>query len=121
MKIRPLFILVAGLFVTTFQLYSAYPIEINKTYSFDCKEYLSNGIIKIGLDMTAGGSIFYFADSTGRNLLNHYDKGRFIQQSYYGKKDGSVWANKQWCWNPIQGGGYNTNDNPKILDFYRGG
>ncbi len=119
MKIKPLFILVAGLFVTTFQLYSKFPVEIHKAFSFDSQEYLSNGIIKIGLDMTAGGSIFYFADSTGRNLLNHYDKGRFIQQSYYGKKDGSMWTDKPWCWNPIQGGGYNTNDNPKILDFYR--
>jgi hypothetical protein len=39
-------------------------------------------------------------------LLNHYDKGRFIQQSYYGREDGSEWAGKPWRWNPVQGGGY---------------
>lgn len=42
----------------------------------------------------------------GPNLLNHADRGRFIQQSYYGKPDGSKWVDKPWSWNPVQGGNY---------------
>lgn len=69
--------------------------------------YIDNGTIRLGVDISAGGCIFYFAESDKkRNLLNHFDKGRFIQQSYYGKEDGSDWNGTPWRWNPIQGGGY---------------
>lgn len=69
--------------------------------------YLDNGQVRLGVDRTAGAGIGFFSESaTGRNLLNHYDKGRFIQQSYYGAKDGSDWNGKQWRWNPVQGGGW---------------
>lgn len=68
--------------------------------------YLDNGIVRLGVDMTGGGSVFYFAEAkTRRNLLNHADKGRFVQQSYYGIKDSSFWGKKPWNWNPVQGGG----------------
>lgn len=71
-------------------------------------EFLDNGVVRIGIDRSAGGSIFHFGPSGGSalNLLNHFDKGRFIQQSYYGREDGSKWAGKPWRWNPVQGGGY---------------
>ncbi len=63
--------------------------------------------MKIGVDLSSGGSIFWFSELPGdRNLLNHADRGRFIQQSYYGKADGSMWAKKPWHWNPVQGGDY---------------
>lgn len=76
--------------------------ETNKQYRF-----IDNGILRLGVDLSGGGSIFYIAESaTKRNLLNHFDKGRFVQQSYYGKNDGSMWAKKPWRWNPVQGGGY---------------
>lgn len=69
--------------------------------------YLDNGHIRLGVDRSAGASIGFFGESaTGRNLLNHYDKGRFIQQSYYGAPDGSDWNGKPWRWNPVQGGGW---------------
>ena len=46
-------------------------------------EYLENDLVRIGVDLGAGGGIFYFSEkSPERNLLNHFDKGRFIQQSY---------------------------------------
>jgi hypothetical protein len=71
------------------------------------EKFLSNGQIKIGVDLSSGGSIFWFSElPSDQNLLNHCDRGRFIQQSYYGKKDGSVWAKKPWRWNPVQGGDY---------------
>jgi hypothetical protein len=71
-------------------------------------EYLDNGVVRLGIDRSAGGSIFHFgpAGEGAPNLLNHFDKGRFIQQSYYGREDGSAWAGKPWRWNPVQGGGY---------------
>ncbi len=70
-------------------------------------QYIDNGVIRLGVDLSSGGSIFYLAESkTKRNLLNHFDRGRFIQQSYYGEKDGSLWAAKPWVWNPVQGGDY---------------
>jgi hypothetical protein len=71
-------------------------------------EFIDNGVIRLGIDRSAGGSIFHFGPSGdgSPNLLNHYDKGRFIQQSYYGREDGSEWAGKPWRWNPVQGGGY---------------
>jgi hypothetical protein len=78
--------------------------------------FLENGQIKIGVDMTSGGSIFWFSElPDGPNLLNHADRGRFIQQSYYGKPDGSTWAGKPWRWNPVQGGHY-QGEPAKLLD-----
>lgn len=71
-------------------------------------EFIDNGVIRLGVDRSAGGAIFHFGPSGegSANLLNHYDKGRFIQQSYYGREDGSDWNGKPWRWNPVQGGGY---------------
>ncbi|BCX47758.1 hypothetical protein HAHE_16660 [Haloferula helveola] len=69
--------------------------------------FLENDRIRIGVDLESGGSIFHFSEKPdGPNLLNHADRGRFIQQSYYGKPDGSKWVEKPWCWNPVQGGDY---------------
>lgn len=71
------------------------------------EKFLENGKIKIGVDLSSGGSIFWFSEAANdRNLMNHADRGRFIQQSYYGKADGSMWAKKPWRWNPVQGGDY---------------
>lgn len=68
--------------------------------------YINNGVIQLGVDMSRGGAIFHFSEvNTKRNLLNHVDEGRFVQQSYYGESDGSDWNGTPWVWNPIQGGG----------------
>lgn len=67
--------------------------------------FLNNGKVRVGVDLSSGGSVFYFsAELKRRNLLNHHDRGRFVQQSFYGDKDGSRWAGKPWRWNPVQGG-----------------
>ena len=69
--------------------------------------FIDNGTIRLGVDRDSGASIFYFSKSEPlRNVLNHHDRGRFIQQSYYGKPDGSKWVEKNWRWNPVQGGDY---------------
>lgn len=77
------------------------PVVASKT------RFIDNGKLKIGVDLTSGGSIFWLSElPADRNLLNHADRGRFIQQSYCGKADGSVWEKKPWRWNPVQGGDY---------------
>ena len=79
--------------------------------------YLENGLIRIGVDQSRGAAIGFLALSKDdRNLLNHYDEGRFIQQSYYGDKDDSMWVKKPWRYNPVQGGSYKGEDS-KTLEF----
>jgi arylsulfatase A-like enzyme len=76
--------------------------EVSGTWSF-----LTNELVVIGVDTSRGSGIGYFARrDTGRNVLNHFDTGRFVQQSYYGDADGSTWGRQPWRYNPVQGGGY---------------
>ena len=82
-------------------------------------EYLDNGVVRIGIDKSRGACIGYLAESrTKRNLLNNYDEGRFIQQSYYGRPDGSSWNGKPWVYNPVQGG-YAKGKSSRLLKFSR--
>jgi hypothetical protein len=70
-------------------------------------EYLDNGQLRVGIDTVSGGCIGYLSRSgSKRNFLNHFDRGRFVQQSYYGDPDGTRWGDKPWRWNPVQGGDY---------------
>ena len=79
--------------------------------------YLENGTLRIGVDKTRGAAIGYFGlVKDKRNLLNHNDEGRSIQQSYYGDSDNSMWAKQPWRYNPIQGGSYKGED-AKTLEF----
>ena len=67
--------------------------------------YLTNQHLKVGVKTTSGAGLAWISDASGRtNWLNHFDKGRLIQQSYYGDKDGSKWNGQEWRWNPVQGG-----------------
>jgi hypothetical protein len=68
--------------------------------------FISNDRLRVGIDAGSGGAVFWLSLPGGPNLLNHYDRGRLIQQSYYGKPDGSKWGEKDWRWNPVQGGHY---------------
>jgi hypothetical protein len=69
--------------------------------------YLDNKHVRLGVNMDAGGSIGWFSHSrSSDNLLNAFDHGRYVQQSYYGDKDGSDWNGKPWRYNPVQGGSW---------------
>lgn len=69
--------------------------------------YVKNSGLKIGVIKSSGGGLGYLSRAgSGKNLLNHYDRGRLVQQSYYGDADGSKWATRDWCFNPVQGGDY---------------
>ncbi len=72
---------------------------------------LDNGVIAVRMDLHSGGAITYLSVSgEDRNLINNYDRGRQIQQSYYAGKDLDRRAEGQskswspWSWNPIQVG-----------------
>ncbi len=67
--------------------------------------FLDNGQVRLGVKRSSGAGIAWFSMSgTERNLINHWDRGRLVQQSYYGEKDGSLWDKQPWTWNPVQGG-----------------
>ena len=69
--------------------------------------FLDNGHVRLGVNMDAGGSIGWFSHShSPANLLNAFDHGRYVQQSYYGDPDGSEWNGKPWRYNPVQGGSW---------------
>lgn len=69
--------------------------------------YLDNGHVRLGVNLSAGGCIGWFSHShSSENVLNAYDTGRYVQQSYYGDKDGSDWNGKPWRYNPVQGGSW---------------
>ncbi len=79
--------------------------------------YLDNGQIRIGINRSAGAGVGWFSESgRDRNLLNRFDYGRYLQQSWYGSPDGSKWSGKPWVWNPVQVGGWQGKA-AKVLDF----
>ena len=69
--------------------------------------WLENDRLKVGVLWSHGGAVGWLSKAgSDRNVLNHYDHGRLIQQSYYGNSDGSRWAERDWRYNPVQGGSY---------------
>ena len=91
------------------------------TYSQQYLE-LDNDTLCLKLDLSRGGAICYISESgSERNLVNIYDEGRYIQQSYYAGKlldrreDGQNPAWSPWSWNPIQVGD-SYNNRAEILD-----
>ena len=71
--------------------------------------YISNSFVKVGVDEEKGGAICYMSHANNtQNVINCWDCGRCIQQSYYGRDDGTNWNGKSWCWNPVQAGSWNN-------------
>lgn len=67
--------------------------------------FIDNGHLKLGVKKSSGAGIAWLsASGSERNLINHFDRGRLVQQSYYGKEDGSLWNKQPWRYNPVQGG-----------------
>jgi hypothetical protein len=73
---------------------------------------LDNGTIKVSVDTLYGGAITYLSQSgSTTNLINDYDHGRQVQQSYYSGPanfvpPGAI-QNPNWSpfpWNPVQAG-----------------
>lgn len=71
--------------------------------------YLENPSLRVGVDVGRGGVVGHISSQAmpsqfaGRSLINSYDCGRMLQQSYYGCEDGSCWHKRPWRWNPGEG------------------
>ena len=90
----------AALLISQANLHAAEPLPSEWVF-------IDNGQVRLGVKKASGAGIAWFSRSGSKeNLLDHFDHGRLVQQSYYGKVDGSVWSGKPWRWNPVQGGDY---------------
>lgn len=87
--------------------------------------FLGNDNYKLGVDLLMGGGVNYleyYNDNNPAygNLLNNYDVGRLIQQSYYGidrpPYPMGYWTDREWGYNPVQGGD-KVNNISRIIDF----
>ena len=109
--------------------------------------YIQSGEYKLGIDLLWGGALSYLEDFDSNveavnvdgiikvdsnaserynaevvndsvNLINRYDTGRLVQQSYYGtlEYDYGVFMDNDWRYNPVQGGNQ-FNDASKIVDL----
>jgi hypothetical protein len=87
-------------------------------------DYLDNGVIRIGINLDLGGSITYLADAKSKeNIVNSFDWGRQIQQSYYSGPVPFQNPKPEWKglgWNPIQSGDCYGNRS-KILEHTNDG
>jgi hypothetical protein len=73
----------------------------------DAKDWiwLGSRVLRAGLLQSSGGALAWLGPAgSDRNLINNYDRGRLVQQSWYGSDDGSNWNGRPWRWNPVQGG-----------------
>jgi len=86
--------------------------------------FLENERFRIGADLRWGGGLCCIEDKQNKsglkNLLNRYDAGRLIQQSYYGTMrppyQCAVYNGSRWSYNPVQGGDQYANKS-KIVDY----
>ncbi len=93
-------------------------VYARKTY------YFENEFYKVGVELAWGGGLSCIIDKHApdglENLLNRYDTGRLVQQSYYGTNQppficGEFMGNV-WGYNPVQGGD-RTNAKSKLVDL----
>ena len=94
-----------------------------KTSVPDDRLFLDNGTVKVGIDRSRGASITWLSWAAyPKNVVNHSDPGRLIQQSYYAGKsldrtaDGQSTHWSPWSWNPIQGGGVSSWARVKVME-----
>ena len=76
--------------------------------------YLESDRFKVGIRLNWGGGITHLEDKQDgqtklKNLINEYDPGRMIQQSYYSDPQTDEYVpgyynDTLWCYNPVQGG-----------------
>ena len=107
-----------------FSIIIALLLSVQTVHGKGRKSYLEikNRSIEVIQDLGRGGAICYISlRGKNRNLVNIYDEGRYIQQSYYAGRSVNRQADGQssfwspWSWNPIQVGDCARN-RAKILD-----
>lgn len=113
----------------------------------DREVFVESDNLKIGVDLLWGGALSYVEDLDSNvqavsvdgqikvdsnaaerynaksvndnvNLINRYDPGRLVQQSYYGtmEYDFGIFMENDWRYNPVQGGNQ-FGDASKIVDL----
>lgn len=113
----------------------------------DREVFVESDNLKIGVDLLWGGALSYVEDLNSNvqavsvdgqikvdsnaaerynaksvndnvNLINRYDPGRLVQQSYYGtmEYDFGIFMENDWRYNPVQGGNQ-FGDASKIVDL----
>jgi hypothetical protein len=79
---------------------------------------LQNEQLCVGILPASGGAIGFVAPTQDApNRLNRYDRGRYLQQSYYGDEDGTKWNDTPWRYNPVQGGDW-RGGTPQLLEWH---
>lgn len=87
--------------------------------------YIENEFLKAGAMLSFGGGLSYIKYKKGapdgiENLLNYYDTGRLVQQSYYGTAEApynrATYNGCKWSYNPVQGGDQ-YNNKSKLIDY----
>ncbi len=83
------------------------PVIAEETFFFENHRY------RVGVELCWGGGLSYLLDKACPvaglgSLLNRFDTGRLVQQSYYGTAEppyecGEFMGNR-WAYNPVQGG-----------------
>ncbi len=95
----------------------AYLQDLNQTNPVMSATY-SDGITKVNYkDQLPAGAT---STSTEVNLINTFDKGRYVQQSYYGTREEPYvlgnYNGVEWNYNPIQGGNI-LGEAAKVVDY----
>ena len=107
-------------FLLRLAAWSALPLAAAAAPNTNGFLFLDNGQLRLGVNTNWGAGIAWLSESASpRNLVNHFDHGRLIQQSYYGEKDGSLWNKQPWSWNPVQGGDWRGHP-AKVLELKSG-
>jgi len=86
--------------------------------------YIENEKYKVGVELGWGGGLSCIIDKTAENglgnILNRYDPGRLVQQSYYGTGEAPYVCGEfmggRWAYNPVQGGD-RTGGKSKLIDI----
>ncbi len=100
--------MLAGLTVENYEVYG------------DDMTYIQNARFKVGTRLSWGGALCYLEDKNDgnnniRNLINIYDVGRLVQQSWYGSTTTGNYNGTPWKYNPVQGGDWKNNES-RIID-----
>ena len=87
--------------------------------------YIENDTFCVGAFLAWGGGLSHIEFKEDNpygccNLLNRYDAGRLVQQSYYGiihePYHVETYMNNDWPYNPVQGGDQ-FNNKSKLIDY----
>ena len=124
-----------------------YGLSVFNREIFENEVFIESENHKLGIDLHWGGALSYLealndnveavmvderikvdsnasqrynteAVNTNVNLINRFDTGRLVQQSYYGTLDydTATFMGNEWRYNPVQGGNQ-YNDASKIVDL----